>query len=238
MSIPAAPPSAAGVRAAENASVDEVYYQGSRPDVRRHVPAAARRVLDVGCGAGSLGAALREERGAEVVGIELFPEAAEQAAERLDHVIVANLDDVTELPYPDGHFDAMTFGDVLEHLRAPDRLLRVLRRYLAPGGTIVCSIPNVKHWTVVFDLLVRDRWRYADSGLLDRTHVHFFTLTELGEMLQQTGFVVRGVESIEHAMPQEIASLPKFAALFGENEADVAVRLNAYQYLVTAQPAP
>jgi 2-polyprenyl-3-methyl-5-hydroxy-6-metoxy-1,4-benzoquinol methylase len=236
------PPSlapAAGVRAADVGDGGrDAYYTGDRPDLRERIPASARRVLDVGCGAGTLGAALKRDTGAEVVGIELFEEAAAIAERQLDAVLRLDLQRLTELPYPERSFDAMVFGDVLEHMHDPHGLLRVLRRYLAPDGTIVCSIPNVKHWTVVLPLLVHDRWTYEDKGLLDRTHVHFFTLEEIGDMLEATGFEPTGVAAttIEPA-PDHVTVLARYAAQFGQDEQEVLSRLNAYQYLVTARPA-
>jgi 2-polyprenyl-3-methyl-5-hydroxy-6-metoxy-1,4-benzoquinol methylase len=226
---------AAGVRP-EGADAEDRYYQGSREDLRALVPDRARRVLDVGCGAGALGAALRAERGIEVAGIEFFADAAEIAARRLDHLVVANLDEVDELPFDEGSFDAMTFGDVLEHLRDPHRLLRVLRRYLAPGGVIACSIPNVKHWSVVVPLLVGDRWAYTDSGLLDRTHVHLFTLEEIGVMLDETGYEAIDVRPVHVPGPPPVAALARYAAGLGADALEVEARLNAYQYLVAARP--
>ncbi|MBX5443269.1 MAG: class I SAM-dependent methyltransferase [Solirubrobacteraceae bacterium] len=213
------------------------YYTGDRPDIRELVPAGARRVLDVGCGAGALGEALKAQTGAEVVGIEVFDEAADLAEARLDRVLRLDLQTLTELPYPDGYFDAMTFGDVLEHMHDPHGLLRTLRRYLAGDGTIVCSIPNVKHWSVVFPLLVRDRFTYADSGLLDRTHIHFFTLEEIGAMLEETGFEATALRAnCVEPVPAEVATLADYAARFGEDREEVLQRLNAYQYLVAARP--
>lgn len=229
---------AAGVRAPAGQGGDDQYFEAERPDLAALVPADARRVLDVGCGAGAFGAALRAQRGIEVFGIELFADAAERAASRLDGVVVANLDEVAELPFEERSFDAMVFGDVLEHLRDPHRLLRVLRRYLADDGTIVCSVPNVKHWSVVFGLLIDDRWPYADAGLLDRTHVHLFTLDEVGRMLDETGFDVRSVQVVHnHAMPATLTPLVAQIAHLGGDVAETTARLNAYQYLLTAQPA-
>jgi 2-polyprenyl-3-methyl-5-hydroxy-6-metoxy-1,4-benzoquinol methylase len=230
----------AGVRAADvGEGGRDRYYTGDRPDIRLNIPVSARRVLDVGCGAGTLGAVLKEETGAAVVGIEVFEEAADIAQTRLDAVLRLDLQRLESLPYPDGYFDAMTFGDVLEHMHDPHGLLRTLRRYLADDGTIVCSIPNLKHWSVLFQLIVRDRFTYADKGLLDRTHVHFFTLEEIGELLDATGFQVTAMQAnrVEEC-PPEVATLAQFAAQFGADADDVLQRLNAYQYVVTARPRP
>lgn len=228
--------SAAGVRRAD--SEEDGYFEWTRPEIRALVPESARRVLDVGCGAGALGGTLREERGIEVAGVELFADAAARAAERLDDVIVADLDTLAELPYPEGYFDTLIFGDVLEHLRDPHRLLRALRPYLAPDGAIVCSIPNVKHWSVVTPLLVQDRWRYEDAGLLDRTHVHFFTLEEIALMLAETGFEPYALDPVVFEIPQRMLPLADAAAVMGAEREETIARLNAYQYIVAARLLP
>ncbi|HEY2056491.1 MAG TPA: class I SAM-dependent methyltransferase [Solirubrobacterales bacterium] len=219
---------------------DDAYFEFDRPELRALVPSEARRVLDVGCGAGAFGAALREERGIEVMGLELFPDAAARARERLDAVVEANLDDLDDLPFERGSFDAIVFGDVLEHLRDPHRLLRVLRPWLADAGTLVLSIPNVAHWSVVLPLLTQDRWPYADAGLLDRTHVHFFTLTEAELMLRDCGFALESAAATTLAQPppRTIDHLTRFLAALGTDESGAHQRLTTYQYLLLARPAP
>lgn len=229
---------AAGLRDAERPDAgDDGYFEHTRPELRALVPAGARRVLDVGCGAGALGAALRAERGIEVFGIEGFPDAARQAGERLDGVLEADLDALEELPWERGSFDAMLFGDVLEHLRDPRRLLGALLPWLADDGAVVCSIPNVKHWSVVYPLLVHDRWRYEDAGLLDRTHVHFFTLEEIGVMLDELGLAAEHVGATAVQTPERIVdALTDLAVAMGAERAETRGRLAAYQYLVVARP--
>jgi methionine biosynthesis protein MetW len=218
---------------------DSAYFEFDRPELRALVPAGARRVLDVGCGAGALGAALREERGIEVAGLEISAAAAARAGERLDAVVETNLELLEELPFEPGSFDAMVFGDVLEHLHDPHRLLRVLRPWLADGGALVCSIPNVGHWSVVLPLLANDRWPYADAGLLDRTHVHFFTLTEAEAMLRECGFALESAAAtrLSTQPPPEAAELAALVGRLGGDPAQAEQRLGAYQYLLVARPA-
>jgi methionine biosynthesis protein MetW len=217
---------------------DDHYFEFDRPELRALVPTDARRVLDVGCGAGALGAALREERGIEVDGLELSADVAARARERLDAVVEADLDRLDDLPFDRGSFDAMVFGDVLEHLRDPHRLLRTLRPWLADDGALVCSIPNVAHWSVVLPLLIQDRWPYADAGLLDRTHVHFFTLTEAELMLRDCGFNVESAATttLAQAPPPTVDHLTRFLAALGTDEPAARRRLTAYQYLLVARP--
>jgi methionine biosynthesis protein MetW len=216
---------------------DDAYFEFDRPELRKLVPSGARRVLDVGCGAGALGAALREERGIEVMGLELSPDAAARARERLDAVVEADLDRLEDLPFERAGFDAMVFGDILEHLHDPHRLLRTLRPWLADDGALVCSIPNVAHWSVVIPLLTQDRWPYADAGLLDRTHVHFFTLTEADLMLRDCGFAVESAATtnLPQPPPPALDHLTRFLAALGADE-QTHRRLTAYQYLLVARP--
>ncbi len=214
------------------------YFGHSRPELRALVPPTARRVLDVGCGGGALGAGLKADLGCEVVGIEGFPDAAETAAERLDRVLCLDLDTFDEVPADMGSFDAIVFGDVLEHLRAPDRLLRTLLPALRPDGVLVLSIPNVKHWTVIYPLLVQDHWRYEDAGLLDRTHVHFFTAHEITGMLGELGLELATVAVNDHApLPPELEAFAVLAEALGADRAEAAARLGAYQYLMVARRA-
>ena len=147
-----------------------------------------RHVLDVGCATGYLGEALIAQ-GCRVSGVELDPEAAERARKVLDDVLVADLEtaDLVE-HFGAGSFDVVVFGDVLEHLRDPQRLLRNAVGLLADKGSIVISIPNVTHGAVRLALL-QGRWEYHGTGLLDRTHVSFFSRATLTEMVRGAGLV-------------------------------------------------
>ena len=224
---------AAGARGGE-APADDQYYEWPRPELAALVPATARRVLDVGCGSGTLAASIKERQGAEVYGIEFMADAAARARLRLDDVVQADLDVLDELPWPEGHFDAVIFGDVLEHLRDPHALLRTVRRHLAPDGVVVCSIPNIKHWTVVFPLIFDDRFTYTDAGLLDRTHVHFFTLREIDDMLTECGFAVEHLGANRIPVAPEYAPIADRLVSASTDAAEQRGRLDVYQYLVVA----
>src|SRR5205085_124080 len=141
------------------------------------------------------------------------------------------------LPAGARKFDAMIFGDVLEHLLDPVRLLRMLLPALADDGVLVLSIPNVKHWTVLYPLLVKDRWTYEDAGLLDRTHVHLFTGATAAEMLSGLGLEIVHVGVNDLApLPPEMEPLAGLAAALGGDRTEAVARLGAYQYLLVARP--
>ena len=176
------------------------YFSHPRPQMRAFVPAGARRILDVGCGDGGFAAGLRAERdkaGAalEIWGVELDEQAADRAAAHLDRGLPGAAETrVAELP--DRWFDCVVINDVLEHLAWPENLLRSLHRVLAPGGCLVTSIPNVRYIHNVWDLVVHGDWEYGDEGILDRTHLRFFTRASMRTLLEGAGWTIRRQQGI------------------------------------------
>ncbi len=211
------------------------YFQHDRPEVRALVPPLATRVLDVGCGAGLLGGALRFRRGARVTGIEIDRTAAARAGEELDDVRVGDaLACMRSLPA--ANFDAVVFADVLEHLAAPEEALVQARRLLAPGGVVVASLPNVRHWSVVRQLLAGE-FRYEAAGILDRTHLRFFTRASARRLFAESGFEVghaEGTRWAEDGAPHEVVAALERAGVdvrgFAEESRD-------HQLLFVARPA-
>lgn len=164
------------------------YYQYARPEVAGLVPTDAREILDIGCGAGMLGKSLKDRQPCRVTGIELMPEIAARAAQVLDRVIPGDV--FAALPaLPDGQFDVVVMADVLEHVADTDRLLQGAARKLRAGGQLVLSLPNVRHWSVLKGLL-EGSWDYQAQGILDRTHMRFFTKASALEALSRNGFRV------------------------------------------------
>jgi 2-polyprenyl-3-methyl-5-hydroxy-6-metoxy-1,4-benzoquinol methylase len=171
--------------------------------VLEEVPDSAR-VLDVGCATGYLAAELAR-RGCTVDGIEFDPAAAQQARAHCREVVVGDL----EAPATRAEVQRMLAGtrpeiiicaDVLEHLRDPWTVLAWLRTLLAPGGRAVISVPNIAHWTGRRALL-RGRFDYTDYGLLDRTHLRFFTRASAAELARRAGFAVRAERLADAPLP-------------------------------------
>ena len=181
------------------------YLDTQRHEILPYLPDSVRRLLDVGCGYGGFGAFVRETRGAEVWGIEPNSGAAEQASRRLDHVIQATVEAASGVP--DGSFDAVTFLDVLEHLVDPWAVLAAGRRWLRQGGIVVASVPNVRYWPVVKEYVYRGSWHYTTTGVLDRTHLRFFTRSSLGELFQEAGYAVQRIEGINAMRYRKLALL-------------------------------
>ena len=152
------------------------------------------RLLDVGCGFGALGREFRA-RGFEVWGVERDPKATELAARRIDRVIVADLvdEELLDKELAGNEFDVIVFSDVLEHLLEARRAVANVLPFLAPGGHVVVSLPNVANWQTRLGLLF-GRFAYRDTGVLDRTHVRFFTRRSTVEFVRSCGLEVESVD--------------------------------------------
>ena len=174
---------------------DEGYFQHPRPEMMAFIPERRARVLEVGCASGDflMGVAGVEERwGIEPSG------AAEVARGRLDRVFHSTFEGAEgELPL--GYFDVVVCNDVIEHMPDHDVFLGKIGRYLVPGGVIVGSIPNVRFYRNLFELLVEKDWHYTDSGILDRTHTRFFTEKSWRKSLGRHGFLVDRFEGLRNA---------------------------------------
>ena len=163
-------------------------YQSVNQAVLRSVPLTARRVLDIGCGGGLFGAALKTRQDCQVTGVTYSEAEARQARTRLDQVEVADLNriDIATL----GRHDCIVCSHVLEHLHAPQHLLQGLRQCLEPGGSLVVALPNVLFWKQRLQFL-RGRFRYTEGGLMDSTHFRFFDWHSAAELVRGAGYTLR-----------------------------------------------
>ena len=229
----------------DNIQVEQGYYEGANERIVARVPPGACRILDVGCALGRLGEILKSHQcrqgtatpGREVWGIELVPEIAIQAKVRLDHVLVGDIEQMDPLPLPERYFDCLVCGDVLEHLRDPEGVLRRLRRHLAPGATVIANVPNVAHWSVLAQLL-QGQFNYEDKGLLDRTHLHFFTPSSFKDTLWKAGYLVTDEDAL--MLPDGGASkaIGQAAESLGLDGAVAERNAATYQHLYVAKPVP
>ena len=213
------------------------YYQNERPELVSLVPKSAARVLDVGCGAGAMGRAIKRQGAQEVVGLELNPQAARVARAHLDAVLEVDLNHLPVLPFSAGYFDCIVFADVLEHLLDPLEVLRHFRRYLSDEGVIVCSIPNVRHQSVWLQLLVNGRWEYQQEGILDRTHLRFFTLTEIRILLKDAGFDVGEIRATSSPPVAALEPLIQAVGDLGGDVDDLRRDAQIMQFIFSAKPS-
>ncbi|MBT8304779.1 MAG: class I SAM-dependent methyltransferase [Bacteroidia bacterium] len=156
------------------------------------LPADAKTILDVGCGQGSFALVAKRRNSAEVWGIELMEDEARLAKPILDKVFVGPCEDHIE-KLPENYFDTIFFNDVLEHLVDPYMVLRTIKSKLTPKGVIISSIPNMRYHSVLSKLIFQKDFEYAEHGVMDKTHLRFFTKKSIQRMYEDAGFRV-----IEH----------------------------------------
>jgi 2-polyprenyl-3-methyl-5-hydroxy-6-metoxy-1,4-benzoquinol methylase len=199
---------------------------------------AGKRVLELGCATGSMTRVLRD-RGCRVVAVELDAEMASRAEPYCERMILGDLDQmdlVAELGKEE--FDVVVAADVLEHLKDPLAVLNAVKKHLGPGGYIVLSVPNVAHGSVRLALL-QGRFRYTDLGLLDRTHLRFFTRETIVQLLRDAGFAVGHLECQELMIDRgevmfDATELPP--QVLENLSQDLEAR--TYQFILAAYPLP
>lgn len=161
----------------------------------KYVPPETKTSLEFGCGSGGFSALVKSKLGAETWAVEIDGEAARQAAQKLDKLI--NRDAAESLEdMPDGYFDCIILFDVLEHLLDPAYLLGGLKTKLTARGVIIASIPNVRYYRTFADLVIHGNWDYKDHGILDKTHLRFFTKKSIVKMFNLLGFRIQLLEGI------------------------------------------
>jgi 2-polyprenyl-3-methyl-5-hydroxy-6-metoxy-1,4-benzoquinol methylase len=192
-------------------AVSSDYYAQSRKEMLPYMPAQVKRLLDLGCNKGAFGFLIKSMLGSEVWGIELNKDFAEIAQKQLNKVIIGDINVVIG-DLPDHYFDCISCNDILEHLVDPYSVLTSLKSKLTPGGVIVCSIPNVRYWDNLKNLLLRKQWKYMDHGILDQTHLRFFTELSIRDMFDSLGFDIVRIEGIT---PSRSRNLKLFNFLTG-----------------------
>lgn len=217
--------------------VSDLKYDIARSELVAFIPSGARRLLDVGCGVGKYG----EEAGARRPELELWaiePDPAHaDVASRHFHTLVHGFFPQAATQVPRGHFDVVTFNDVLEHLVEPGEALEATKALLTHDGCVVASIPNVRHRSVVWPLLRHGTWDYEPTGLLDYTHLRFFTRSSMVRLFEERGWRVDSVEGVNlrwdwRDSSPERRKLRLLRRVMGS-------RLDAFffvQYVVTARP--
>jgi methionine biosynthesis protein MetW len=174
-------------------------------------------VLDVGCHTGIMGEVLEKRKQCKVIGIDSDAEALHIARARLQAALLINIEytDWDEQLIREGYhdFETILFGDVLEHTSQSERILLGAKKLLKSGGQIIISVPNIAHWRVRFGLLFGE-FDYTDSGILDRTHLRFFTRRSARQLLESTGYVIDKIDFAGYSLPHWLIRMfPGFFAI-------------------------
>lgn len=209
-------------------------------EVLRLIPNTSKKIIEIGCSSGALAREFKKlHPETHWVGVEIDPDYAKLAKRHCDTTVVANLDEVG----PDFYrvysdFDCWIFADVLEHFRDPWAVVRNIRKVLPENGCVIACIPNAQNWNLIARLAVGD-FRYEDMGLLDRTHLRWFTRQTIYELFEKEGFrISEGMTRTFHHPNQEVLELiGKIAEKCGHDPALSMSDATPLQYVVRATPA-
>jgi len=208
-------------------------YIGIRNDIFALIPDDVSRVLDIGCSTGALGEQIKQRNNnAEVVGIEFDEQMAEVAKNKLDKVIVGDIESINLADFLSlNYFDCIIFADILEHLKNPWEILKSSVNFLNDGGIVVASIPNVRHYSTIINLLFKGYWPYRERGIHDRTHLRFFALRNIKELFQYANLSIERIERNYRIIekPHRLNRFSKCFAFYPCND------LFTFQYLVVAK---
>ncbi|HCO66210.1 MAG TPA: class I SAM-dependent methyltransferase [Dysgonomonas sp.] len=205
------------------------YYSYERKELYPFMPAEIKCSLDVGCAKGVFSEKLKQEKGTETWGIEMVDGIAEIAETKLHRVLKGPFDAVYQ-QLPEKYFDCIFFNDVLEHMAYPDECLHQVKSKIAPGGRIIASLPNIRHIRVMIDLVWKGDWEYQESGIMDRTHLRFFTRKSIIRMFDKCGYNISRIEGVNPISPTCLTSIIN-KLLF--NRID---DIRYSQFVVVAQP--
>lgn len=170
-------------------------YGGCRSEMLQYIPQYAKTILDIGCAKGEFTTLAKKQLGLIAWGVEINSEFAQVAQTTLDKVIVKDINDaLNELPA--NYFDCIVFNDVLEHLIDPYILLQRVKNFLTKDGVVIASIPNIRHAPTLYQLLINGNWDYQEYGVLDKTHLRFFTKKSIKKMFEGQGYSLEKIDGI------------------------------------------
>lgn len=205
--------------------MDDHPYDQNRTEVLPFLPPEADIVLDVGCSRGGFCNLIKESRpDITVWGIEPHAGAAKQAQQHADHIVTGFFPD--DLPPGTPRFDVIFFNDVLEHLVDPWGVLALCRDHLSAHGIVVASIPNARSWVLIYKLVFKRDFSYTDEGILDRTHLRFFTRSTMIELFRVSGYEVERCEPINTSTSWKVRLM---SLVFGSD-------IRYQQYVIVAVP--
>jgi 2-polyprenyl-3-methyl-5-hydroxy-6-metoxy-1,4-benzoquinol methylase len=196
--------------------IEQKYPDSARTELIEFLPSQYQTVLEIGCGTGGFKQSLKQN--IEIWGIEPN-ESASQYAQLKGYKVLTGLYDNVEMQCPDNYFDLIICNDVIEHMVDHEKFLMDIKKKLKPNATIVGSIPNIRHYPVLFNLLFRKDWEYQEIGVLDKTHLRFFTEKSLKRTFEKCGYTIdkmAGVNGVQYNFTSKgILKLLFFKLSFG-----------------------
>lgn len=171
------------------------YYGDDRKEMIKYIPENVKNVLEAGCGKGLFASLIKETHDAEVYGIEIEPDVAAIASKNLDKIYIGDfLKVINELSGK--HFDCVVFNDVIEHMNNPWEVLIKTKSILNDDGVVVASIPNFRYLPNLVEIIYKKDFLYKECGILDKTHLRFFTKKSIKRLFEESGYEIIIIEGI------------------------------------------
>lgn len=171
------------------------YYESERPEMLEFVPENVERTIEFGCSYGKFSESVKKIYKTESWGVDIEVEAIENAKKRLDNAILGEaMESLGNLP--ENYFDLVICNDFLEHLSNPTQFLLTLRPYMKDNSYLLCSLPNVRYWKNLKNLIFKKDWEYTEAGILDSTHLRFFTKKSIHRFINESGLTVEKMKGI------------------------------------------
>lgn len=215
-------------------------YDHHTPELLNLIPIQSKKIVEVGCSSGALAREFKKiSTENHWLGIEIDSAYAELAKEYCDRIITLDIESAPESFWEETkNSDCWIFGDVLEHLKDPWAILKKIRSNLSKTGSVVACIPNAQHWSLQAKLNIGD-FRYVEIGLLDKTHLRWFTRQTIIEMFDQSGFQIEAGAPRIFEEPDREAYIPIIAQMAKISGMDPQIAVNdclPWQYLIRAVP--
>ena len=169
------------------------YYQNTRPEMVQFLPPRYLKVLEIGCGTGAFRRNLKNQN--EYWGVEVDISAAELAKSKLDKVLNGYFLEKS-LDIPNNYFDLVICNDVIEHIDDYESFIMDIKNKMTHDACLVLSVPNIRHMQCLYHLMVKKDWQYQDHGVLDRTHLRFFTYKSLVRLIEKNDFEILKIQGI------------------------------------------
>jgi SAM-dependent methyltransferase len=155
-----------------------------------------KKVLEIGCHTGAMSKYLKDN-GCVITGVEIDPEGCSEARNICHSIIEGNIENEKIFGQLTGTYDVIIFADVLEHLMSPEKILAKIKNLLSSDGYVLISLPNIAHWSVRRNLLM-GKFQYQDIGLMDKTHLHFYTFDSFKQLVQEQGYGIDDWEPVSN----------------------------------------
>lgn len=192
------------------------YYSCDRLEMLDLIPEKIKTTIEFGCSNGIFSRAIKEKLATESWGVDIDVEATKKATKILDKVILGDAFEVLEI-LPRDYFDCVICNDFLEHIINPKDFLIALKPHLKNNAYLVCSLPNVRYWKNIAELIFKKDWRYRESGILDYTHLRFFTEKSMKRLIQESGLKIERMKGL-HPEKSLIFLIPNLLIMGAHND--------------------